>query len=65
WRVGPLRAALDGLAAQRGGTLAGAPIRALLAGLTVCEVPWSGGGPPPWFDCDTDEDVRRAEEWAR
>jgi molybdopterin-guanine dinucleotide biosynthesis protein A len=21
-------------------------------------------GPPPWFDCDTDDDVRRAEEWA-
>lgn len=22
-------------------------------------------GPPVWFDCDTDEDIRRAEEWAR
>lgn len=21
-----------------------------------------GSGPPPWFDCDTEEDVRRAEE---
>jgi molybdopterin-guanine dinucleotide biosynthesis protein A len=21
-------------------------------------------GPPPWFDCDTDDDVRQAEEWA-
>ncbi len=21
-------------------------------------------GPPPWFDCDTVDDVRRAEEWA-
>ncbi|WP_435871644.1 molybdenum cofactor guanylyltransferase [Micromonospora echinofusca] len=46
-------------------SLAGAPIRALLAGLRVREVPWAGGGPPPWFDCDTDEDVRRAEEWTR
>ncbi|MBQ1074024.1 NTP transferase domain-containing protein [Micromonospora sp. C31] len=45
--------------------LTGAPIRALLAGLRVREVPWSGAGPPPWFDCDTDEDVRRAEEWTR
>ncbi|MEV5763509.1 NTP transferase domain-containing protein [Micromonospora sp. NPDC052213] len=96
WRVAPLRAALDRLAAERsapepatalepatatepatalepatragrGGaaSLAGAPIRALLAGLRVREVPWTGAGPPPWFDCDTDEDVRRAEEWAR
>ncbi|RZU72367.1 molybdopterin-guanine dinucleotide biosynthesis protein A [Micromonospora kangleipakensis] len=65
WRVAALRAALDELAAQRGGTLDGAPVRALLAGLTVREVAWSGSGPPPWFDCDTDEDVRRAEEWTR
>ncbi|MEH0973405.1 NTP transferase domain-containing protein [Micromonospora sp. CPCC 205546] len=84
WRVAPLRAALDRLAAERAGRrpdgsaeragrrpdapaapLAGAPIRALLAGLRVCEVPWTGAGPPPWFDCDTDEDVRRAEEWTR
>ncbi len=21
-------------------------------------------GPPPWFDCDTDDDLRQAEEWA-
>ncbi|MEU4378572.1 molybdenum cofactor guanylyltransferase [Micromonospora echinofusca] len=73
WRVAPLRAALDRLATERAGgrpassvaSLAGAPIRALLAGLRVREVPWAGGGPPPWFDCDTDEDVRRAEEWTR
>ncbi|MFG3706884.1 NTP transferase domain-containing protein [Micromonospora sp. NPDC047670] len=45
--------------------LTGAPIRALLVGLRVRQVPWTGAGPPPWFDCDTDEDVRRAEEWAR
>ncbi|SIN27162.1 molybdenum cofactor guanylyltransferase [Micromonospora cremea] len=65
WRVAALRAGLDRLTAERGGSLAGAPVRALLAGLVVREVPWSGDGPPPWFDCDTDEDVRRAEEWAR
>ncbi|WP_406073704.1 molybdenum cofactor guanylyltransferase [Micromonospora sp. NBC_01638] len=65
WRVAALRAGLDRLAVERGGSLAGAPVRALLAGLVVREVPWSGEGPPPWFDCDTDEDVRRAEEWAR
>lgn len=65
WRVAALRAAVERLAAERGGTVDGAPVRRLLAGLTVREVSWSGSGPPPWFDCDTDEDVRRAEEWTR
>ncbi|MFC3503433.1 molybdenum cofactor guanylyltransferase [Micromonospora krabiensis] len=65
WRVAPLRAALDRLAAARGGTLSGASVRALLGGLTVRTLAWAGQGPPPWFDCDTDQDVRRAEEWAR
>ncbi|MEH1164962.1 NTP transferase domain-containing protein [Micromonospora sp. CPCC 205539] len=65
WRVAALRSGLARLTAERGGSLARAPVRALLADLVVREVPWSGDGPPPWFDCDTDEDVRRAEEWAR
>ncbi|MET7376023.1 molybdenum cofactor guanylyltransferase [Micromonospora arida] len=65
WRVAALRAAVHRLTVERGGSLSGAPVRALLAGLVVREVAWSGKGPPPWFDCDTDEDVRRAEEWAR
>ncbi|MEV7228474.1 NTP transferase domain-containing protein [Polymorphospora sp. NPDC051019] len=25
----------------------------------------TGNAPPPWFDCDTVDDVRRAEEWTR
>jgi molybdopterin-guanine dinucleotide biosynthesis protein A len=65
WRVAALRAAVDRLAAERGGTVDGAPVRGLLAGMVVQEVSWSGSGPPPWFDCDTDEDIRRAEEWTR
>ncbi|MFJ1537633.1 molybdenum cofactor guanylyltransferase [Micromonospora chalcea] len=65
WRLPALRAALDRLAATRRGTLDGAPVRGLLTGVSVREVSWSGSGPPPWFDCDTDEDVRRAEEWSR
>ncbi|MCX5068306.1 NTP transferase domain-containing protein [Micromonospora lupini] len=65
WRVAALRTGLARLAAERGGSLAGAPVRGLWAGLAVREVPWVGDGPPPWFDCDTDEDVRRAEEWVR
>ncbi|MGR6322788.1 NTP transferase domain-containing protein [Micromonospora soli] len=65
WRVAALRSAVDRVAGERGGTVDGAPVRALLAGAVVREVSWSGSGPPPWFDCDTDEDVRRAEEWTR
>ncbi|MGC5018890.1 molybdenum cofactor guanylyltransferase [Micromonospora sp. DT47] len=65
WRVAPLRAALGRLAARRDGTLDGAAMRDLLGELTVRDLPWSGSGPPPWFDCDTDSDVRRAEEWTR
>ncbi|MEU5563166.1 molybdenum cofactor guanylyltransferase [Micromonospora musae] len=65
WRVPALRGALAGLASGGAGGLAGAPVRALLGGLTVREVAWVGAGPPPWFDCDTDQDVRRAEEWVR
>jgi molybdopterin-guanine dinucleotide biosynthesis protein A len=65
WRAAPLRAAVDRLGGERGGTLTGASVRALLTGLVVGELRWSGDGPPPWFDCDTDDDVRRAEEWTR
>ncbi|MFD0973303.1 NTP transferase domain-containing protein [Plantactinospora endophytica] len=65
WRVAPLRAALARLAAERDGVLTGTSMRALIAELTVTEVAWPGSGPPPWFDCDTDDDVRRAEEWIR
>jgi molybdopterin-guanine dinucleotide biosynthesis protein A len=63
WRATPLRAALDRLSARR--PLAGASMRSLVADLAVEEVAWTESGPPPWFDCDTDEDLRQAEEWAR
>ncbi|MEV4845811.1 NTP transferase domain-containing protein [Micromonospora matsumotoense] len=65
WRVPPLHAALARVAARRAGALAGASMRELLSELTVRELAWSAAGPPPWFDCDTDSDVRRAEEWTR
>ncbi|MGX7677166.1 molybdenum cofactor guanylyltransferase [Plantactinospora sp. DSM 117369] len=65
WRVAPLRAALTRLAAGRDGILTGTSMRALIAELTVTELAWRGTGPPPWFDCDTEDDVRRAEEWIR
>jgi molybdopterin-guanine dinucleotide biosynthesis protein A len=73
WRTAALRAALDRLVAARSGPpavadgdpLAGASMRGLLVGVRVAEVSWAGDGPPPWFDCDTDADLRRAEEWVR
>ncbi len=40
------------------------PLRAVLAGLDVVRVR-SRLEPPPWFDCDTEDDLRRAEEWLR
>ncbi|MEV2237829.1 NTP transferase domain-containing protein [Micromonospora sp. NPDC049891] len=65
WRPAALRAALDRLTGRRGGDVAGAPLRELLADLIVREVTWHGDGPEPWFDCDTERDLRRAEEWTR
>ncbi len=63
--AGPVDAQVAGPVDPLGPGLAGASLRELLAGLVVREVTWSGGGPPPWFDCDTERDVRRAEEWLR
>ncbi|GEM_PF-203035 len=56
-----------GAAAAGSGGLAGQSMRALLAGLRVAEVivPVAGSAPPPWYDCDTEDDLRRAEEWGR
>jgi molybdopterin-guanine dinucleotide biosynthesis protein A len=65
WRTAALRAALDRLAQERGGDLTGAAMHTLLASLTVAELRWTRPGPPPWFDVDTGDDVRRAEEWTR
>lgn len=49
------------------GAPAGRSTRELFDGLRVVEVYWrppvGGEGPPPWFDCDTEEDLRRAEGW--
>jgi hypothetical protein len=59
WRLPALRRLLTPF-----GDAAGVAMRDVVAGAGVREVEWGGGsGPPPWFDCDTDEDIRRAEEW--
>lgn len=46
--------------------LQGVPVamKGLLGAATVTEVIWPGGDPPPWYDCDTPEDLRKAEQWA-
>jgi molybdopterin-guanine dinucleotide biosynthesis protein A len=64
WRTSALREAVAKLAEERGG-LHGASMHALLDHLRFIEVSWRRPGPPPWFDCDTDDDLRTAEEWAR
>ncbi len=72
WRTGSLRAAfarIGPLASTLPETATGdarppgVPLRALLAGLRVGEVPAGTGGPPPWYDCDEPDDLHRAEEW--
>jgi molybdopterin-guanine dinucleotide biosynthesis protein A len=64
WRTAALREAVERLEQERGG-LDGASVRELMDHLRVAEVSWRRPGPPPWFDCDTDDDLRTAEEWAR
>jgi molybdopterin-guanine dinucleotide biosynthesis protein A len=64
WRTKALREAVDRLTQERGG-LQGASVRELMEYLRVAEVSWRRSGPPPWFDCDTDDDLRTAEKWAR
>ncbi|MEV4412473.1 NTP transferase domain-containing protein [Catellatospora sp. NPDC049609] len=54
WRIGALRAALP----ERPH---GASMRAVLDGVDVARVRWTGAGPPPWYDCDTPDELRRAE----
>ena len=63
WRADALRQSVAELARGRAGGLSGASMRALVRSLDVVEVSWDGAGPPPWFDCDTDDDLRRVREW--
>jgi molybdenum cofactor guanylyltransferase len=58
WPTAALRAATSG---YRGGSL-----RGLLGPLSPVILGPSPGqpGPPPWLDCDTEDDVRRARAWS-
>ncbi len=46
------------------GDPAGRSVRELVGGLRVAELSGTAPGPPPWYDCDTETDLRRAREWA-
>ncbi len=60
YRAGALRRALTALDPPDG-----RPMHALVAGLRLATLGRpAGGSPPPWYDCDTEDDYRRAEEWA-
>jgi molybdopterin-guanine dinucleotide biosynthesis protein A len=56
WRTDRLRAALDGYE--------GASLRGLLAPLAPVTLASAAGERPPWYDCDTPEELARAERLA-
>jgi molybdopterin-guanine dinucleotide biosynthesis protein A len=42
----------------------GSPARLLFDGIEVETITWEHASPPPWFDCDTPEDLDQARTWA-
>ncbi len=64
WRSGPLADRLGDLATGDRAGLAGMALRRLVEGLAVAELTTAPGAPPPWFDCDTAEDLAEAERWS-
>lgn len=59
WRTSALRSALAAV-----GGPAGVPLRAVLAAAgRVVRVAAGRQDPPPWFDCDTEEDLASARAW--
>jgi molybdenum cofactor guanylyltransferase len=63
WRTWPLRRTLTAALAA---TPTGGSLRAALGGLVVTEVCAAvpaERGLPPWFDCDTEDDLRVVERW--
>jgi molybdopterin-guanine dinucleotide biosynthesis protein A len=60
WRPVPIAGRLDEL-----GDPAGVALRTLFSGLRVATVgAGETTGPVPWYDCDTEEDLVRAQRWA-
>ena len=58
WRADVLRARLAAL-----DPVAGRSVRDLMAGVRVAELAAAADAPPPWYDCDTEDDYRQAQEW--
>ncbi|MCX9191598.1 bifunctional enzyme ispD/ispF [Carbonactinospora thermoautotrophica] len=60
WRTAALRSRVEAL-----GDLTGVAVRRLLTGVEVDRLALERApdGPPPWFDCDTEQDLRAAERW--
>ncbi|GGM83866.1 molybdenum cofactor guanylyltransferase [Dactylosporangium sucinum] len=59
---GAFRSAALRTALSRVGDPAGVAVRQLIEGLDVGEVGWDESGIPPYFDCDTEADLRRVHE---
>ena len=64
WRTTSLIRAIDEFRAARS-TLSGGSLRALFGSLRSAEISSDTGNLPPFLDCDTEDDIRRAEEWLR
>ena len=55
---------LDSPVGAEPGRFAGTSLRDLFGPLNFVRLPAPDAGTlPPWFDCDTEDDLRRAEEW--
>lgn len=61
WQAASVAGRLASLVDSRG-SLDGAALREFFGALAVAEV-IHADDPPPWFDCDTEDDIRLAEEW--
>jgi molybdopterin-guanine dinucleotide biosynthesis protein A len=60
WRTAAIEARL-----RATGTLANSSLRGLFGPLAFLKVVARNTVTPPYFDCDTEDDIRRAEEWLR
>jgi molybdenum cofactor guanylyltransferase len=66
WRTAALRRRLDETRTETGNITTahhGAALKHLLAGLTIRELT-SAEQPPPWYDCDSPDDLDRARRWS-
>ena len=65
WLCGVWRTAAIGERLAGFGPLAGGALRKLFAFMQIAEIRVDASGLPPFYDCDTDDDIRRVEEWLR